>query len=218
VIAYTKNHNLGLEVPYRYGSENRKYLPDFIALVDDGHGPNDPLHLVTEIKGYRREDAKEKKSTMDSYWIPGVNHLGSFGRWAFAEFTEVYQIESDFEAKVETEFAKMIEAASGHEFTPLTTVLNRAEACIAGQFGRQSKRRGGEVDDAVEANLSVHGFQARNPEARRFVVFLRFLLVLALQFFVVSLFWFFTIAVVRLVVDHQDVLHAHQVGGHRRMR
>src|SRR5215471_2736465 len=27
VIAYTKNHNLGLEVPYRYGSETRKYLP-----------------------------------------------------------------------------------------------------------------------------------------------------------------------------------------------
>src|SRR5947208_1093593 len=36
VIAYTKNQNLGLEVPYRYGSDNRKYLPDFIVLVDDG--------------------------------------------------------------------------------------------------------------------------------------------------------------------------------------
>lgn len=32
-----------------------------------------------------------------------------FGRWAFAEFTEVYQIESDFKAKVESEFNKMIE-------------------------------------------------------------------------------------------------------------
>jgi type III restriction enzyme len=38
VRAYVKNHNLGLEVPYRYGSEIRKYIPDFIALVDDGHG------------------------------------------------------------------------------------------------------------------------------------------------------------------------------------
>ena len=69
VIAYTKNHNLGLEVPYRYGSETRKYLPDFIVLVDDGHGADDPLHLVVEIKGYRREAAKEKKSTMDTYWV-----------------------------------------------------------------------------------------------------------------------------------------------------
>ena len=108
VVAYTKNHNLGLEVPYRYGSEIRKYLPDFIVLVDDGHGPDDLLHLVVEIKGYRREDAKEKKSTMDTYWVPGVNNLKQYGRWAFAEFTEVYQIEADFKAKVESEFNKMI--------------------------------------------------------------------------------------------------------------
>jgi type III restriction enzyme len=67
VKAYVKNHNLGLEVPYRYGSETRQYLPDFIVLVDDGHGEDDLLHLIVEIKGYRREDAKEKKATMDTY-------------------------------------------------------------------------------------------------------------------------------------------------------
>ncbi len=112
VTAYTKNHNLGLEVRYRYGSETRKYLPDFIVLADDGHGPDHPLHLVVEIKGYRREDAKEKKSTMETYWVPGVNHLGAYGRWAFAEFTEIYQIESDFKARVEGEFNKMIASAT----------------------------------------------------------------------------------------------------------
>jgi type III restriction enzyme len=109
VCAYTKNHNLGLEVPYLYGSEPHKYRPDFIVLVDDGHGADDRLHLVVEIKGYRGEDAKEKKATMDTYWVPGVNHLASHGRWAFAEFTDVYQIQADFKAKVESEFNKMIE-------------------------------------------------------------------------------------------------------------
>ncbi len=112
VRAYVKNHNLGLEVPYRYGSETRTYLPDFIVLVDDGHGEDDLLRLIVEIKGYRREDAKEKKSTMETYWVPGVNNLKQYGRWAFAEFTEVYQIESDFQKKVESEFNKMIEAAA----------------------------------------------------------------------------------------------------------
>jgi len=111
VYAYAKNHNLGLEVPYRYGSEMHTYLPDFIVLVDDGHGPDDLLHLVVEIKGYRREDAKEKKSTMETYWIPGVNNLGAYGRWAFAEFTEVYQIEADFKAKVEGKFNAMLQTA-----------------------------------------------------------------------------------------------------------
>jgi type III restriction enzyme len=110
VKAYVKNHNLGLEVPYRYGSETRTYIPDFIVLVDDGHGEDDLLHLIVEIKGYRREDAKEKKSTMETYWMPGVNRLGTYGRWAFAEFTEVYQIQSDFTAKVAGEFEKMVQS------------------------------------------------------------------------------------------------------------
>ena len=112
VRAYVKNHNLGLEVPYRYGSEIRKYLPDFIVLVEDGHGPDDLLHLVVEIKGYRREDAKEKKSAMETYWVPGVNNLKQYGRWAFAEFTEIYQIETAFKAKVESEFNRMITKAT----------------------------------------------------------------------------------------------------------
>ena len=109
VRAYIKNHSLGLEVPYRFGSENRRYIPDFILLVDDGQ--EDLLNLIVEIKGYRGEDAKEKKSTMDTYWIPGANNLGSHGRWAFAELTGIYQMESDLNAKIQQEINKMIEQA-----------------------------------------------------------------------------------------------------------
>src|SRR5690606_9086865 len=76
VRAYVKNQNLGLEVPYRYGSNMRTYLPDFIVQIDDGQA--EPLNLIVEIKGYRKEDAKEKKSTMETYWVPGVNDLGSY--------------------------------------------------------------------------------------------------------------------------------------------
>jgi type III restriction enzyme len=112
VIAYTKNHNLGLLVPYRYGSEARHYRPDFIVLVDDGSGTKDPLRLVVEIKGYRREDAKEKKMTMEIYWVPGVNNLKSYGRWAFAEFRDVYEIEAEFEKKIASEFDRMIKTAA----------------------------------------------------------------------------------------------------------
>ena len=108
VLAYVKNHGLNFEVPYRMGSENHKYLPDFIVLVDDGHGPDDPLHLIVEIKGYRGADAQEKASTMKTYWVPGVNHLKTHGRWAFAEFCDVYEIQTDFEAKVKEHFDQMI--------------------------------------------------------------------------------------------------------------
>ena len=80
--------------------------------VDDGRGVDDLLNLVVEIKGYRGEDAKEKKLTMDTYWIPAVNNSGQFGRWAFAELTDVYAIQSDFTARIEAEFNKMIERAT----------------------------------------------------------------------------------------------------------
>ena len=101
VRSYVKNHNLGLEVPYRYGSTARTYLPDFIVLVDDGRGEDDPLHLVVEIKGYRGEDAKVKKLTMDTYWVPGVNNNGTLGRWAFAEFTDIQTMKNEFGELIE---------------------------------------------------------------------------------------------------------------------
>jgi len=96
VVRYVKNQNLGFEVPYRFGSVSRRYLPDFIVQVDDGRGPDDLLNLVVEIKGYRGEDAKDKKLTMDTYWVPGVNQLGSQGRWAFAELRDLNMMDRDF--------------------------------------------------------------------------------------------------------------------------
>ena len=109
VIAYVKNHSLGLEVPYRYGSETRQYRPDFIVQLDDG--TDERLNLIVEIKGFRREDAKEKKLTMDSYWIPGVNNLQAYGRWAFAEFADIFEMQEDFSQTVEAEFNKVVDDA-----------------------------------------------------------------------------------------------------------
>jgi type III restriction enzyme len=68
----------------------------FIAVIDDGLGPKNPLNLVVEIKGYRGEDAKDKKSTMIDRWVPGVNALKGYGRWAFAEFHHLFEIERHF--------------------------------------------------------------------------------------------------------------------------
>ncbi len=99
VRAYVKNQALGFEVPYLHGSTMRKYLPDYIVQVDDGK--DDLLNLVVEIKGFRGEDAREKKSTMETYWVPGVNHLGIYGRWDFLELTNIYLMEDQFGTHVE---------------------------------------------------------------------------------------------------------------------
>jgi type III restriction enzyme len=113
VHSWVKNHNLGFEVPYRMGSQAGRYRPDFIVRVDDGHGPDDLLNLIVEIKGRRGEDAKDKASTLRNYWVPAVNHLGEYGRWAAAEFTDQWAIESDLKDTIEAELGRIIEAAGG---------------------------------------------------------------------------------------------------------
>ena len=111
VRAYVKNHGLHFRVPYLMAGELKTYIPDYIVRVDDGRGEDDLLNLVVEIKGYRGEDAKIKKQTMDTYWVPGVNYLGRYGRWAFAEFCDIYTMEAEFEAKLEEHFNTMISSA-----------------------------------------------------------------------------------------------------------
>ncbi|MAE72312.1 MAG: restriction endonuclease [Gemmatimonadetes bacterium] len=100
VRSYVKNQGLGFEVPYRYGATARIYRPDFILVIDDGRGPDDPLQMVVEVKGYRGEDAKEKKATMLTYWVPGVNELGSYGRWGFVELTDVFQMTDELNSAI----------------------------------------------------------------------------------------------------------------------
>ena len=101
VISYVKNQGLGLEVPYKDGSTARVYLPDFIIQIDDGHGEDDPLHLVVEVKGFRHENVKLKSETIRTQWIEGVNNLGIYGRWTFEEFNDVYGINKEFAALID---------------------------------------------------------------------------------------------------------------------
>jgi type III restriction enzyme len=98
VLAYVANQGMGFEVPYLFKGVKRTYIPDFIVRIDDGRP--DPLNLVVEIKGYRKEDAKEKANTMRTQWVPGVNNLKSYGRWAHAEFTAVFDMEDEFDELV----------------------------------------------------------------------------------------------------------------------
>ena len=91
VVSYVKNHCLGFEIPYRMKTVTKRYRPDFIVRIDDGG--EDLVNLIVEVKGYRGEDAKIKSDTVQSFWIPGVNHTIQFGRWSFLELTDVHTME-----------------------------------------------------------------------------------------------------------------------------
>jgi len=100
VRCYVRNEKLGFEVPYVDGSEEHRYRPDFIAVVDDGHGADDPLHLVLEVKGRRKPSDDAKHDTMRTLWVPAVNAMNRFGRWQFLMVDGPYEVADKIRSSV----------------------------------------------------------------------------------------------------------------------
>jgi type III restriction enzyme len=94
VIRYVKNHNLGFTIPYTLNGEEKNYIPDFIACVDDNHGPDDLLNLIVEVTGEKKKDKAAKVATAETLWVPAVNNHGGFGRWAFIEVTDPWNAQN----------------------------------------------------------------------------------------------------------------------------
>ena len=82
---YVKNEHLGFAIPYSLDGEEHNYLPDFIARIEDGHGPDDLLNLIVEVSGAGRRDKAAKVATTRTMWVPAVNGTGAFGRWDYIE-------------------------------------------------------------------------------------------------------------------------------------
>ena len=79
-----QNQSMGFEIPYQLGGIAKKHTRFYC--FGCGMGDN-LLNLISEVKGYRGEDAKEKKIL----WMhTGYqrNNLKKFGRWGFAEFRD----------------------------------------------------------------------------------------------------------------------------------
>ena len=88
VLRYVKNDHLGFTIPYTFQNKEKQYTPDFLVDIDDGHGPDDPLHLIIEVSGERDEMKAQKTATARTQWIPAVNNHGVFGRWSFLEIND----------------------------------------------------------------------------------------------------------------------------------
>ena len=88
VIRYVKNHNLGFHIPYVLNGEEKNYLPDFIACIDDGCGTDNLLNLLIEVTGEQRKDKAAKVATTRTLWVPAVNNHGGYGRWDFMEIAD----------------------------------------------------------------------------------------------------------------------------------
>ena len=65
------------------------------------------------VEFFLRSPDSERHISAPADWVPGVNHLGTCSRWAFAEFTDVFPMRHDFAQKVEAASAKMIDGVVG---------------------------------------------------------------------------------------------------------
>ena len=93
-LAYVKNQGLGFTIPYTLAGVEKKYIPDFIVLLDDGRGREDPLRVIVEVTGARREDKQTKVDTSRRLWVPAVNNHGGYGRWAYIEVLDPWNCET----------------------------------------------------------------------------------------------------------------------------
>jgi type III restriction enzyme len=75
VAAWVKNDRLGLVISYRKEGSPKKYLPDFIAALEDGS------YLIVEIKG-QIGDAMIKKAAAER-WCRAVTNDGRYGKWRY---------------------------------------------------------------------------------------------------------------------------------------
>ena len=96
VICYVKNQRLGFQIPYVIDGVQHHYEPDFIVRLNDGHGREHPLNLIIEVTGKKDGEEGRKKeakvSTAKTLWVPAVNNAGQWGRWAFLEVEDPWNV------------------------------------------------------------------------------------------------------------------------------
>ncbi len=92
VVHYVKNQNLGFTIPYTLNGQEHRYVPDFIAHIDDGR--DGLLNLIIEVTGQKRKDKAAKVDTACALWVPAVNNHGGFGRWDFLEIADPWDAQN----------------------------------------------------------------------------------------------------------------------------
>lgn len=75
-------------MPYTCEGRPGNYYPDLVVKLDDGRGTADLLHLILDVAGRKKKEKEAKAQTARTMWVPAVNNLGTFGRWAFLEIDE----------------------------------------------------------------------------------------------------------------------------------
>ena len=102
VLSYVKNQNLGFSIPYEHQGVGHHYLTDFIAVLEM---PNkSKLNLLIEVTGKKDDKKKMKVKTAHDLWVPAVNNLGKYGKWAILEVQDIHETQNLIRAGIERGF------------------------------------------------------------------------------------------------------------------
>ena len=125
VQSYVKNHFLGFGIPYWVNGKEHRYAPDFIARVLTPRC--EVVNLVIEISGFSNDrlgNKDAKRYYTEHYWLPAANNLaqsksrtsslalpsqskvseanlGTYGRWHFIEVSDIDNIRSILNKKIQ---------------------------------------------------------------------------------------------------------------------
>jgi len=92
VLSYVKNQNLGFYIPYEHQGASHQYVPDFIAVIEMPDKVK--LNLIIEVTGKKDDKKTIKIKTTRDFWVPAVNNLGKYGKWAILEVQDIYETQN----------------------------------------------------------------------------------------------------------------------------
>ena len=80
------------------GGETKGTSPNIPSpLAGEGKGEGgyeNILNLIIEVTGEKKKDKEAKTATARDLWVPAVNNHGGFGKWAFIEITNPWNVKN----------------------------------------------------------------------------------------------------------------------------
>ena len=109
ITRWARNKGLSWSIPYVVDRQQKRYWPDFVAVVSIEEGLE--LNIVIETKGQVREYDETKRRWAQEYWVPAVNRHTEYGTAAGKLWAHLYL---DSEALVAQAKERILEVIEKH--------------------------------------------------------------------------------------------------------
>lgn len=102
VLAYVKNQSLGFTIPYEHQGISHHYVPDFIVVLE--MPDKSKFNLLIEVTGEKDDKKTIKVKTTRDLWVPAINNIGKYGKWAILEVQDIHETQNLIRAGISRGF------------------------------------------------------------------------------------------------------------------